>query len=48
MQQLEPYKVSLRTLPNIREILGGTVTVSQIRNLSIQDLLARAAGQPEP
>ena len=39
---LEPYKVLIKTLPNFRDILGGQVEVSQIRNLSIDDLLERA------
>ena len=38
---LEPFNVSIKTLPNLREFVNGTVNVSQIRNLSIEDLLAR-------
>ena len=47
---LEPYKVPLTTLPNLRDLLDGTVTTSQIRSLSIEDLLARpkVALDPEP
>jgi FlaA1/EpsC-like NDP-sugar epimerase len=41
MAALEPFDVSIRTLPNIRELLEGSVSVSQIRDLSIEDLLAR-------
>ncbi len=39
---LEPFKIPIKTLPNLRDILGGRVEVSQIRNLSIEDLLERA------
>ncbi len=39
---LEPFKIPIKTLPNLRDILGGKVELSQIRNLSIEDLLERA------
>jgi FlaA1/EpsC-like NDP-sugar epimerase len=39
---LEPFKVPITTLPNLRDILDGKVEVSQIRNLSVEDLLERA------
>ncbi len=38
---LEPYKVPIKTLPNLRDVLNGQVAVSQIRALSVEDLLAR-------
>lgn len=38
---LERYKVPIKTLPNLRDILDGKVTVSQIRDLAVEDLLAR-------
>ena len=43
LKALEPHKIKITTLPNLRDILDGTVTVSQIRNLSVEDLLTRAA-----
>ena len=39
---LEPYKVAIQTLPNVGRLLDGEVEVSQIRNLSMDDLLERA------
>jgi FlaA1/EpsC-like NDP-sugar epimerase len=38
---LEPYKLPIKTLPNLSDVLSGRVTVSEIRNLSPEDLLAR-------
>jgi len=39
---LEPFKVPIQTLPNLRDIVDGRVTVSHIRTLSVEDLLERA------
>jgi FlaA1/EpsC-like NDP-sugar epimerase len=39
---LEPYNVPIQTLPSLRDIVGGRVTVNHIRTLSIEDLLERA------
>ena len=41
VRALEPFKVPIKTLPNLRDVFDGTVKVSQIRSLSIEDLLAR-------
>jgi FlaA1/EpsC-like NDP-sugar epimerase len=38
---LEPFRVPISTLPPLQEILGGRVTVSQMRRLAIEDLLPR-------
>lgn len=40
---IEPHRVKITTLPTLRQILDGKVTVSQIRQLSVEDLLARDA-----
>lgn len=40
--KLEPYNVSIKTLPAKEELLADQSTVSQIRNVSIPDLLSRA------
>jgi FlaA1/EpsC-like NDP-sugar epimerase len=39
---LEPFKVPITTLPNLRDLLDGRVSVSQIRSLALEDLLQRA------
>jgi FlaA1/EpsC-like NDP-sugar epimerase len=42
VKTLEPYKVAIKTLPNLRDVMDGKVSVSQIRELAIEDLLPRA------
>jgi FlaA1/EpsC-like NDP-sugar epimerase len=42
VRALEPCKVPIQTLPSLRDVLGGKVTVDQIRTLSMEDLLERA------
>ena len=41
VQMLEPFKVPIQTLPNLRHVLGSRASVKQIRSLSIEDLLDR-------
>jgi FlaA1/EpsC-like NDP-sugar epimerase len=43
VRALEPFKVRITILPNLSDILDGTVTVSQIRRLALEDLLPRVA-----
>ena len=38
---LEPFDVQIKTLPNLRALIGGRVGVSQIRSLEVEDLLTR-------
>ena len=42
VRALEPFKVPIQTLPNLRDILDGKVTVNHIRTLAVEDLLERA------
>jgi FlaA1/EpsC-like NDP-sugar epimerase len=42
VRSLEPYKVQITSLPNLRDVMDGIVTVNQIRPLSVEDLLPRA------
>jgi FlaA1/EpsC-like NDP-sugar epimerase len=50
VRALEPFKVPITTLPNLRDVLDGKVAVSQIRTLAVEDLLPRApiGLDPEP
>ena len=41
VKALEPFNLPIQTLPNFRDLLQCRVEVSQIRNLSIEDLLDR-------
>jgi FlaA1/EpsC-like NDP-sugar epimerase len=41
VRALQPFHVTINTLPNLREIISGKVHVEQIRKLAIEDLLAR-------
>jgi FlaA1/EpsC-like NDP-sugar epimerase len=48
VEALEPFKIPIQTLPSLRDIVGGRVTVSQIRTLSIEDLLQREPVDRDP
>jgi FlaA1/EpsC-like NDP-sugar epimerase len=39
---LEPFKVPITTVPALRHVIDGKVTVGQIRSVSIEELLPRA------
>jgi len=41
VRALEKFDVRITILPNLRDILDGTVTVNQIRQLAVEDLLPR-------
>lgn len=45
VQALESFNVQIRTLPSLRDLLDGTVSVSQIRDLELADLLDRPVVQ---
>lgn len=42
IKALEPLRIPIQLLPNLRDLVDGKVTVSQIRNLAVEDLLERA------
>ena len=42
VRTLEPFKLPIKTLPNLRDLISGKVQVQQIRSLAVEDLLARA------
>jgi FlaA1/EpsC-like NDP-sugar epimerase len=42
VRSLEPFKMSIKTLPNLQDLIDGQAELSQIRSLSVEDLLARA------
>jgi FlaA1/EpsC-like NDP-sugar epimerase len=42
VRSLEPFKVPIKTLPNLRDLIDGRTELSQIRSLAVEDLLARA------
>ena len=42
VRALEQFSAPITVLPNLRDIIGGVVSVSQIRRLAIEDLLPRA------
>jgi len=39
---LEPHKLRIQTVPDLRSILEGHVEITRIRNLAVEDLLERA------
>jgi FlaA1/EpsC-like NDP-sugar epimerase len=42
VRSLEPFKIPIKTVPNLRNLLDGETNISQIRSLAVEDLLARA------
>ncbi len=48
VKTLEPFHLPIQTLPNLRDLLQCRVVVSQIRNLSIEDLLDRVPVDLDP
>ena len=46
IQQLEPYPVFVRILPSVVELAEGKVSVSDLREVSIKDLLGRDVVEP--
>ena len=48
INQLLPLHVQVRTLPGLADLASGKVTVSDLRELNIEDLLGREAVVPNP
>jgi len=46
LAQLKPYKLAVRTLPGLGDIATGRVTLADVRELDIDDLLGRASVKP--
>ena len=46
INNLNKYKVSVKTLPSVQDIVEGRVSVSDIKDLTIEDLLSREQVQP--
>jgi FlaA1/EpsC-like NDP-sugar epimerase len=41
VRAIEPYKLPIKTLPALKDIIDGKIGVEQIRTLKVEDLLAR-------
>jgi len=41
VKALEPYKLPIKTVPRLRDIIDGRVTLSQVHDLRVEDLLGR-------
>jgi len=46
INQLEPYPVLVRMLPGVAELAGGKVSIGDLRQVSIKDLLGRDVVEP--
>lgn len=46
IDQLRPYKVAVRTMPGLNDIFTGRLSLSDVRELDIHDLLGREPVQP--
>ena len=42
VRTLEPFRIPIKTVPNLRDLIDGKVELSQVRSLSVDDLLTRA------
>ena len=48
IEKLESLPVSVKTIPPLRQLLSGEVSISQIRNVDVADLLGREEVLPYP
>ena len=47
IENLNQYKLSVKTLPSISEIVDGRITISDIKDLNVDDLLNREEVKPD-
>ena len=47
IEKLNKYKLIVKTLPSISEIVDGRITISDIKDLNIEDLLSREQVKPD-
>ncbi len=47
LKNLNKYQITVKTLPSISEIINGTITISDIKDLDIDDLLNRKEVEPD-
>jgi FlaA1/EpsC-like NDP-sugar epimerase len=47
IERLNQYKLSVKILPSVSEIVNGTITLSDIKDLNITDLLNREEVEPD-
>lgn len=48
LQNLKGFPIKVKTVPAVREIVAGKVSIGQIRNVDISDLLGRDEVLPDP
>lgn len=48
LQKIAECRVSVRNLPSLTDLAGGKVTVSDLRELDVEDLLGRSPVPPDP
>lgn len=48
LEEIRSVRVNVRTVPDLNDIAQGKVTVSDLKELDIEDLLGRTAIQPRP
>lgn len=46
VELLEPFKIPVRTLPGLVDLVGGQISISDIREIDIVDLLGRDSAPP--
>lgn len=48
ISRLEPFKVHVRSLPGLTQLVGGKISISDVREVDITELLGRDAVPPVP